>query len=93
LGLALARRERHVAEGDLQRVNVDTTVQEKIGHLQNDHRMDRCFGAGLVGDAINAVLAAAGSNLRKSSCGGLPLRWLEFAIGTPRPPSLLCRGG
>ena len=30
-----------------------------------DHRMDRCLGAGLVGDATNAVLAAAGSNLRK----------------------------
>ena len=27
--------------------------------------MDRCFLAGLAGDAINAVLAAAGSNLRK----------------------------
>ena len=27
--------------------------------------MDRCFLAGLQGDAINAVLAAAGSNMRK----------------------------
>jgi len=27
--------------------------------------MDRCFLAGLDGDAINAILAAAGSNLRK----------------------------
>jgi hypothetical protein len=27
--------------------------------------MARCFLAGLMGDAINAVLAAAGANLRK----------------------------
>jgi IS5 family transposase len=42
-----------------------SAIEPKIGHLKSDHRMDRCFLAGLAGDAINAVLAAAGSNLRK----------------------------
>ena len=42
-----------------------SAVEPKIGHLKSDHRMDRCFLAGLQGDAINAVLAAAGNNLRK----------------------------
>lgn len=42
-----------------------SAVEPKIGHLKSDHRMDRCFLAGLHGDAINTVLAAAGSNLRK----------------------------
>jgi IS5 family transposase len=42
-----------------------SAVEPKIGHLKSDHRMDRCFLARLTGDAINAVLAAAGSNLRK----------------------------
>jgi len=42
-----------------------SAIEPQIGPLQSDHRMDRCFGAGLVGDATNAVLAAAGSNLRK----------------------------
>jgi len=49
-----------------------SAIEPKIGPLQSDpfeaqgkHRMDRCLGAGLVGDAINAVLAAAGSNLRE----------------------------
>ncbi len=37
----------------------------QIGHLKSDHRMSRCFLPGLCVDAINAVLAAAGSNLRK----------------------------
>jgi IS5 family transposase len=42
-----------------------SAVEPKIGHLKSDNRMDRCFLAGLAGDAINAILAAAGSNLRK----------------------------
>ena len=55
-GLSRAERKRHRRR---------SAIEPKIGHLQSDHRMDRCFLAGLDGDAINAVLAAAGSNLRK----------------------------
>lgn len=40
-------------------------IEPKIGHLKSDHRLGRCFLRGLPGDAINAVLSAAGSNLRK----------------------------
>ncbi len=42
-----------------------SAIEPKIGPLHSDPRMDRCLGAGRVGDAINAVLAAAGSNLRR----------------------------
>lgn len=42
-----------------------SAVEPKIGHLKSDNRMRRCYLKGLVGDAINAVLAAAGSNLQK----------------------------
>lgn len=42
-----------------------TAVEPKIGHLKSDNRLRRCFLKGLTGDAINVVLAAAGSNLRK----------------------------
>ena len=42
-----------------------SAVEPKIGHLKTDNRMSRCFLKGLTGDAINAVLAAAGSNLMK----------------------------
>jgi len=42
-----------------------SAVEPKISHLKTDHRMGRCFLTGLHGDAINAVLAAAGANLRK----------------------------
>lgn len=51
-----------------------SAIEPKIGHLKSDHRMGRCFLAGLKGDAINAILAAAGSNLRKL------LRRLFFAL-------------
>ncbi len=40
-------------------------VEPKIGHLKSDDRLGRWFLRGLSGDAINAVLAAAGSNLQK----------------------------
>lgn len=42
-----------------------SAIEPKIGHLKTDHRMGRCFLARLHGDAINAVLAAAGANLSK----------------------------
>jgi IS5 family transposase len=39
-------------------------VEPVIGHLKADHRMDRCWLKGSEGDAIHAVLCAAGFNLR-----------------------------
>jgi len=42
-----------------------SAVEPLIGHMKSDHRMSRCFLKGLAGDAINALLAAAGLNLRK----------------------------
>jgi IS5 family transposase len=48
-------------------------IEPTIGHLKSDHRMNRNYLTGQVGDKINAVLAAAGYNFRKL------LRWLVFA--------------
>ena len=42
-----------------------SAVEPKIGHMKSDNRMRRCFLKGLSGDSINAILAAAGSNLQK----------------------------
>jgi IS5 family transposase len=39
-------------------------VEPAIGHLKSDHRMDRCWLQGQLGDAIHAVLCATGYNLR-----------------------------
>jgi IS5 family transposase len=48
-------------------------IEPTIGHLKSDNRMNRNYLTGQVGDKINAVLSAAGYNLRKL------LRWLVFA--------------
>ena len=39
-------------------------VEPAIGHLKSDHRMDRFWLRGTTGDALHAVLCAAGYNLR-----------------------------
>lgn len=39
-------------------------IEPIIGHLKQDHRMDRCHLKGEMGDRIHAVLCAAGYNLR-----------------------------
>jgi len=64
-----------------------SAIEPKIGHLKSDHRMDRCFLAGLAGDAINAVLAAAGSNLRKL-LRRLAAALIHWLYGTMHRPAL-----
>ena len=49
-------------------------VEPVIGHCKNDHRMGRNFLAHRQGDAINAVLAAAGYNFRRL------IQWLRFLL-------------
>ena len=49
-------------------------VEPVIGHLKEDHRMDRNYLAHSSGDAINAVLAAVRYNFR------LLLRWLRLLL-------------
>jgi IS5 family transposase len=48
-------------------------IEPTIGHMKCDNRMDRNHLTGSEGDKINALLAAAGYNLRKL------LRWIVFA--------------
>lgn len=48
-------------------------IEPTIGHLKSDNRLDRNYLTGRAGDRINAVLCAAGYNLRKL------LRWIVFA--------------
>ena len=39
-------------------------IEPAIGHTKTDHRMDRCWLKGAEGDALHAVLCAAGFNIR-----------------------------
>ena len=49
-------------------------VEPVIGHLKQDHRMGRNYLAHAAGDAVNAVLAAAGYNFRRI------LGWLRILL-------------
>lgn len=41
-------------------------IEPTIGHLKSDHRLGRNFYRGLVGDAINVMLAAAAYNFKRA---------------------------
>lgn len=49
-------------------------VEPVIGHIKNEHRMDRNYLAHSRGDAINAILAAMGYNF------SLLLNWLRLLL-------------
>ena len=49
-------------------------IESVIGHLREHHRMGRNYLAHASGDAINAVLAAAGYNFRRL------LTWLRLLL-------------
>ena len=39
-------------------------IEPAIGHAKSEHRMDRCWLKGAVGDALHAISCAAGYNIR-----------------------------
>ena len=51
-----------------------SAVEPVIGHLKSEHRMGRNYLWHRQGDAINAVLAAAGYNFRRL------IRWLQLSL-------------
>jgi IS5 family transposase len=54
-------------------------IEPAIGHTKSDNRMDRCWLSGSSGDALHAVLCAAGFNIR----------WLLRAIAVKGLAALL----
>ena len=61
----IAGQKRRVTEAIKRELKRRSAVEPVIGHLKADHRMGRNFLAHAEGDAINAVLAAAGYNFRR----------------------------
>jgi transposase, IS5 family len=60
-----AGQKRRVTEQIKREFKRRSAIEPVIGHLKNDHRMGRNYLAHSSGDAINAVLAAAGYNFRR----------------------------
>ncbi len=57
-------RWKSIARQQHRWVNRRQAIEPTIGHLKADHRVDRCWLHGATGDALHAVLCAAGFNLR-----------------------------
>jgi IS5 family transposase len=57
-------KSRSLTAQQLRWVKRRQAVEPVIGHAKLDHRMDRCWLPGATGDALHAVLCAAGYNIR-----------------------------
>lgn len=64
-----AGQKRRVTPAIKRQMRRRSAVEPVIGHLKNEHRMDRNYLAGKQGDAVNALLAAVGTNSRFCSNG------------------------
>jgi IS5 family transposase len=49
-----------------------SAIEPTIGHVKSDNRMDRNYLKGIGGDMMNAILSAAGYNMRKLIAAFLP---------------------
>jgi hypothetical protein len=66
-----AGQKRRVTPAIKRQMRRRSAVEPVIGHIKSEHRMGRNYLAGQQGDALNAILAAAGYNF------SLLLRWLK----------------
>ena len=69
-----AGQKRGITEQIKRELRRRPAIEPVIGHIKDDHRMDRNFLAGQQGDAANAVLAAAGYNF------SLLLKWFATLL-------------
>ena len=87
---------KKISRSEQKRRRRRSAIEPKIGHLKSDHRAGRCFLSGLDGDAINIILAAAASNLRKLLAAFrralrawlAVLAWLAWPLEHPELPRL-----
>ena len=69
-----------------------SAIEPVIGHMKEDHRMERNYLKGIDGDKMNAILAACGFNLRKllRALLWLVFKELERLKGLPTPLLSFC---
>jgi len=87
--MLLPDMKRHMTEQERRLMSRRQAIEPIIGHLKADHRLDRCHLKGQTGDAIHAVLCAAGYNLKWLlrmilKKGIKPFLRLFFALRNPR---------
>jgi IS5 family transposase len=69
-----SKQKRHVTPAIKREMRRRAAVEPVIGHLKEDHRMDRNYLAHRHGDFNNAILAAIGYNFRRL------IRWLRILL-------------
>src|SRR6266849_4254495 len=69
-----SKQKRRVTPQIKREMRRRAAVEPVIGHLKEDHRMDRNYLAHRHGDLNNAILAAAGYNFRRL------IRWLRILL-------------
>jgi IS5 family transposase len=55
---------KSLSDRELRLLKRRQAIEPMIGHTKTDHRMDRCWLQGALGDALNALSCAAGYNIR-----------------------------
>ena len=60
----VGRSRRNLSWWQKKWYNRRSVIEADIGHMKNDHRLDRNYLKGIQGDRINVVMAACGYNLR-----------------------------
>jgi IS5 family transposase len=65
LGVPLKRDTKYQKEKKREKFRRRAAIEPIIGHLKSDHRMQRNYLKGFIGDEINLLLAATAFNLKK----------------------------
>jgi IS5 family transposase len=86
LKVYISGQKRRVTEHIKRELRRRSAVEPVIGHAKGEHRMGRNYLAGPAGDAINAVLAAAGYNFRRL-LAWLAILLLAFVAANARQPN------
>ncbi len=73
-----AGQKRRVTPAIKRQMRRRSAIEPVIGHIKNEHRMNRNYLAGRHGDAINPILAATGYNFR------LILKWIRHLFARIR---------
>ena len=83
-----AGQKRRVTPAIKRQMRRRSAVEPVIGHIKAEHRMGRNYLAGEDGDAVNAILAAAGYNFSLLLKWFRQLLWLLTALLGIRPRSI-----
>ena len=81
----ISGQKRRVTAAIKRELRRRSAVEPCIGHLKAEHRLGRCHLAHAAGDAANAVLAAAGYNVRRllAWLAALLRAWIALLIAAP----------